>query len=444
MRIVIAGAGEVGRHLAAVLAADNHEITLVDRDSARLETVAENLDVRTLVGSATRADTLRTGGTDQADLFVSATDADEINLLAASIAKGLGCRTVLARVHHSAYHGGLGIDYARVLNIDQLICPEYLTSLAIAGVLRDPAIQAIEHFARGQLVMERVEVSERAEVLAKPLKSLGLPPGFRIGTVTQLGHTRVPDGETVLQPGDQVTLVGNTGVMEKVLPRFRSGALSARRVVILGGSAISVWLARALKSRAFKVRIYVQERPRAEELAEKLPHATILKADPADPDVFAEENIAEADAFVAASIDDEHNVLSTLQAKHLGVATTIAVINQPTYHQLIETLGIYRVFSPRVVAAREIQRMTQRTAVQQIARLDEHGTAVYEIQVGRNAPATGRTLLTLELPPGCVLIAVQRNGDAHVPGPRDTLEAGDSVIAITSESLRRKLSRLFS
>ncbi len=444
MNIVIAGAGEVGRHAAMVLAEANHQITLIDIDAARLEDLVETIDARTMVGSATCAEELLEAGVDRCDLFVAATNADEINLLSASVAKGIGAAKTVARVHHSAYHTGRGLDYARYLNIDQLVCPEYLTSLSIVGVLRDPAVQAVEHFARGKIVMERVEVSDRAQVLGTPLKSLSLPAGFRIGTVTREGRAFVPSGETKLEVGDQLTLVGTTDVFDKVLPKFRRGELRRRNIVIMGGSSTSVWLARVLDVRAFRIRLYVTDRARAEELAEKLSHATVIQDDPTDPDTFAEDRLADADAFVAATTDDETNVLAALQARHLGVARNLAVINRPTFHHLIENLGIDHVFSPRIAAAREIQRFATQKAVQQTARLDEHGTSIFSIQVGSRARAAGVSLKDLPLPAGCVLVAVQRGEDVHVPGPNDRIAPGDTLVAIAHEGLVRQLNVLFS
>lgn len=434
----------MGRHTATVLADANHEITLIDRAAARLEAVSENLDARTLAGDATRADTLQEAGVDRCGLFVAATNTDQDNLLAASIAKGLGASQVIARVHHSAYHTGLHFDYTRYFHIDQLICPEYLTSLAIVGVLRDPAVEAIEHFAKGKIIMELVEIGPQSEVIGQALKDLSLPAGFRIGTVNREGRSSVPTGETVLQAGEQITLIGTTEVFDKVLPKFRREALRRRKIVIMGGSPISVWLARALDRRFFRIRLYVTERARAEELSAKLPHVTVIEDDPTDPDTFTEDRLAEIDAFVAACREDEINILATLQARHLGVPRNVAVINRPTYHQMIAGLGIDHVFSPRIIAAREIERLAQRKAVQEIARLDEHGTGIYSIEMGSNVPASGKMLRDLDLPRGCVLVGVQRGDDVHVPGPNDRLAAGDKLVAIAQEGLVRKLNALFT
>jgi len=444
MKIIIAGVGEVGRHCAAVLAADGHEITLIDTRAEAIESAAENLDIRILVGSAAHADTLIEAGAEKADLFVAATDADEINLLAASLAKGLGTPRVIARVHHSVYHDHRGLDYARHFGIDRLVCPEYLTSLAIAGMLRDPAVQAIQHFVRGQITMEQLEISERSEMIGRPLKEISLPLGFRIGTVSHEGRVVVPTGETVLGVGDQITLIGATGVFDKVVLRFSRAQRHRQNVVIMGGSAVSVWLARALAPRLFKVRIFLLDRSRAEELANKLPYATVLEADPTDPDTFAEENIADVDAFVAAGADDENNILGALQVRHLGVRRTMAVLQRSTYHELIEGLGIDRVFSPRLVASQEIQHIAQRQAIHELLQLDENGTSIFEIEVGQKAAAIGKTLRELSLPAGCMFIAIQRADEVHVPGPMDRLEPGDAAVAIAHKDSAKKLKALFT
>jgi trk system potassium uptake protein TrkA len=444
MRIVIAGAGEVGRHSAEVLAGEGHHTTIIDRDPGKLESIAETIDAATLLGSATHGDVLREAGVAKADLFVAATDADETNLLSAAIAKGIGAAKVIARVHHGVYYARRGLDYARHLGIDRLVCPEYLTSLAIAGVLRDPAVQAIEHFARGRIVMERLVISDKAEVVGKPLKSLNLPPGVRIGTVTQKGRALVPTADTVLMPEDQITLIGTTEKFETVLPKFRRGPSNQQKIVIMGGSPTVVWLCRALDRHSFRIRLFVNDLARAEELAEKLPHVTVLQASPIDPDTFDDENIEDADAFVALTNDDEDNILGALQARHLGVQRTVASVTRSTYHQLIEGLGIDHVFSPRFQASREIERLARHRGLQLIAGIDEHGTGIYEMEISVGAPAAGQSLMEMRLPPGCVLIAIQRGDDVHVPGPKDILHAGDAVVAITQEKLIPQLKTLFT
>jgi trk system potassium uptake protein TrkA len=443
MNIIIAGGGQVGRHVAEVLAADGHNVTLIDQSPGVLTKVGESLDIRTLVGHAARAELLLEAGADDADLLVAATNADEINLLSASIAKGLGTAKTIARVHHSSYHNRLGLDYADHLRIDHLVAPEFLTSLEIVGVLRDPGAQAVEHFARGQVELERLTVDDRAPAVGKLLRGLTFPGRARVGTVTRDAQAFIPNGDTVLQAGDVITLIGQTETFAKARTMFRTAQPARQRVVIMGGTPMAVWLARALAGRLFAVRIFEMHGPRAHELAAKLPHTTVLQADPIDPLVFDDENIAEADALVTLTGDDERNILAALQAKSMGVARTVAVIQQPTYLKLIEQLGIDRAFSPRVVATREIVRLCQTRPVEPVATLAE-GAALYELRVAPNADVIGKPLVELGLPAGCVLIAIQRGEDIRFPGPHDELEPNDAVVAVARSDLTGTLKERFA
>ena len=189
MNVVIAGAGEVGRHAAEVLAHVGHNIVMIDRSAKTLAAVEEALDVSTLLGSACDARVLTTAGTANADLLVAATDTDEINLLCAAIGKELGAKKTMARVHHSAYQATEPLNYAQFLNIDALIPPEYLTSLEIARMLRNPGAMAVELFARGQIEMQQIFVNEGAEAVGVSLKDLRakLPRGALLGAIDRGG-----------------------------------------------------------------------------------------------------------------------------------------------------------------------------------------------------------------------------------------------------------------
>ena len=176
MNIVICGAGEVGRHAAEVLGAMGHSVTIIDADADRLTAMDEIMDVRSLLGSGTHADVLIEAGCEDADLFIAATNVDEINLLSASLAAGVGAQRTIARVHHSAYWSGQSFDFANHFGIDHLVCPEYTTATAIAQSLRSPGALAVERFARDRIELQQVAVSDDAKVIGKPLPELGLPP----------------------------------------------------------------------------------------------------------------------------------------------------------------------------------------------------------------------------------------------------------------------------
>ncbi len=443
MNIVIAGAGTVGRHLAEVLSAGGKNVTVIDCDPEKLEELENELDVRTLKGNCAHGDTLREAGVASCDMYIAATSHDEINLLSASAAKGIGAEKSVARVHHSAYFDGRGLDYRSYFRIDSLICPEYETAVAIARTLRNPGATVVERFAGDKIELQELEVSEGASAVGIPLSELKLPRGVRLAAVTRNDGSFIPTATTVIQGGDVVTVIGETGQIDPTRKMLQKGKATRLRVVIMGGTSMSVWLGRSLRQRHFAVRIFLDDRARAVELADKLSHVTVIEADPTEPVTFAEERINEADAFVAVTNDDEHNILAAAQAKSLGCKKVIAVIARSTYLHLLEHVGIDRAFSPRIVAARELQNLLESGPVRVPASLVEATADVYEIHVGESAAVVGQSLRSITMPGPCVVGAIQRDHDVFVPGAEDAIKGGDKLLLIGARGLREKLQKTF-
>ncbi|MBN1342183.1 MAG: Trk system potassium transporter TrkA [Phycisphaerae bacterium] len=445
MDIIIVGAGQVGRHTAEVFAAAGHNIVMIDRSVETLETLEDALDVRTLQGPACDARILRDAGVEDADLLVAATDSDETNLLCATIAKSLGVKKTIARAHHSTYHPGSGTDYAARLNIDALVFPEYLTAMEVARFVRNPGAMAIEHFARGKIEMQQLAVADDAEALGKPLEALRgkLPPGTLIGTVERGNDILIPSAKTVLEIGDIITLLCETARFEDAQKFFLTGGLPRRSMIVMGGSAMGVWLAREFRGRNFSIRLFETNRARAEELSNKLEHVTVMQGDPTDAMTFNEERIKDADVFVAVSDSDEHNILGALQAKSMGVRRSIVVIQQPTYLNLLEQIGLDRAFSPRITASREILRIADESPLQLMATLAEGVADVYQITPDRDSAAVGQPLRSVPFPAGLMVAALQRGSSVHVPTATDRIDPGDSVVVIAKHGMEKELRRFF-
>ena len=446
MNILICGAGTVGSFAAEVLAEAGHNITVIDTDAPRLAALDETMDVRTYRGSCTYGEVLCTAGVNDADLVIAATNLDEINLLAASTAKGLGAKVVMARVRHSAYFEEKGMDYRRVLGIDELVCPEYLTALAIASSLRSPGALAVENFAKGKIEMQELIVGPSAPAVGKELielPQLGLPAGTRLAAVGRGGGTLIPEARTVIEAGDSVVLVGNREAFASARKLFAKTDSKRRRVVIMGGSAIAVWLCRALRDRNFSIRLFDIDRERAEELSIKLDWTTVINADPTDPSVFEEEHIADADAFVSLRTDDdEHNILAGAWAKSMGAKMAIATVQRPNYLELMKRVGIDRPFSPRVVAVREIENLISDRQLHRVATLTEGAIDVYRATVPANAEIAGQKLREIKLAPDWVIAAQQRGDMVKVPGADDTIEPGDTILVIGRAGRETKLKEL--
>ncbi len=444
MNIVICGAGEVGRHCAEVLAAQGHNITVVDRQAETLSDLDDVLDVRNLVGHGTHADVLLEAGCAKADLFIAATSDDEINLLSASIAKALGAAKVIARVHHSAYFEKRGLDYARHLGIDHLVCPEFSTALAIASTLRSPGSLAIEQFARGQVEMQQFPVSDSAKAVGSKLASLKLPASSRLVAVKRDGIAFLPDAHTEIQKGDIVTLIGESAGFDKARKLFDTQTGRNRRIIILGGTAQCVWVCRALKDRGFSIRVFERHEARARELAEKLEWVTVINVDAINTDALKDERVDLADAFLALTIEEERNILAAARAKSMGVKNAVALLQRSTYQHLLGHVGIDKAFSPRTTAVNEVLRLIETGPVKHLATLAEGIAEVYELEVPIGATrSVNKPLKEVKLPAYTILAAVQRDDEVFVPGADSQIKPGDTVIAIAPTNAKKELRKLF-
>lgn len=444
MNVIIAGAGEVGGHAADVLSSSGHNVTLIDLDAGRLATIGEALDVRTLVGHCSHFGMLRDAGVDQCDLLIAATQIDEINMLSASVAKAAGAKKTIVRVHHTANYSLRGTTYAKQLGIDELICPEQLTAVAIARTIRNPGSIALEEFAREQLLMQRVQVTAGASAVGRKLADLDLPSRTRIATVEHGGRASIAVGDTTIAEGDFVTLIGETETFDSVRKRFSNEREKRISVAVMGETSAAVWLCRALKTRAFSVRLFVRNRPRAEALSTKLSHVTVLDADPTESTTFADEHLSQADAFIAITDEDERNILACAQAKAMGVKMVIAVVQRSKFMHLLPHVGIDYAFSPRADAVKAILHVIDTAPVRSLATI-AHGIAeVYELRPATKAKVLGLELRKVKMPAYSMIAAIRRGDEAHVPGASDRIAEGDALLVIGPTGIGHELHELFS
>jgi len=445
MNVVICGAGEVGRYAAEVLGTGWNRITVIDLDPDKLAMIDEAMDVRTLAGNGSHADLLLEAGCAKADLFIAATHIDEINLLSASIAKAVGASRCVARVHHAAFFEKRGLDYGRHLGIDHLVCPEYATAQEIVATLRSPGALAIERFAQGRIEVQQLRVSPEARAAGTLLRELRMPRGARLCAVEHEGRTSMPDASTRIEAGDIVTVVGEMQEFEKTRELFDTHSSQRRKVMIMGGSALGVWLCRAMRHKHFSIRLFEPDAARAQELAAKLDWVTVLRADVIHSDILMDERVDRADAFIGATEDDEQNILAAARAKSMGVAMVIAALQRPTYLHLLSHVGIDRAFSPRATAVGEIQRLMERGPVRTLASLSDDVIEAYEMVVPAHASQwIGHPLAAMKFPKGCLVAAIERKPDrVFVPGADDVIEAADHLILIGPAGMARELTRLF-
>ncbi len=447
MKLVIAGAGEVGAYLAGILSAEGNDVTIIDTDPETCRQMDELYNVRVVLGNGSSAEILKQAKVDEADYFLAMTSEDKSNLIASSLAKALGAETVITRIHDSTYADSSFVNYQVHFGIDFMINPEMLSAVDLAKSIRNPARVAVESFARGQIEAQRFEVDARSKLLDKPLRELKLHPQVRFGYHARGEEHDVPTADTTLQAGDQVTVFGPSNEVFELRNKLAPDSIRVeQRIVIFGASEVAVALLRILQSPRFRIRVIEQKPEKCERLAARFSHATFIQGDGTSLRLMEEEQVGEADYFIASTSEDERNILTSVQATKLGCKHVQAVLNKSDYEDILQnmqaTLGIETIVSPRKVTAQEVLRYISPEPFVELFRFPEHDCRILEIKVKDGCPAAGKLVKEIKWPLHTVAVALHHKFDVRVPGAEDKILAGDRVVVITRGENIRELIKL--
>jgi trk system potassium uptake protein TrkA len=438
MKVVIVGAGEVGRHLSHVLSDAGHDVTVVEMDPERAAIIDEEHNVRVILGSGSIAETLKKAIAIGCDHFIAMTSRDEINLIACSLARVLGAKTVISRIHDQTFTDTSHVNYPLHFGIDMMLNPEGLCANELAKSIRNPARIAVENFARGQIEAQRITIDGRARFLGKALHELKLHPEIKFGFYQRGDEQDIPSADTVLEAGDVVTVFGPPPELYKLRSNLDPHTIGKEvKVVIFGGSETAVALVRLLNNPRFKVRVIEQDEEKCRRLADRFQHVTFINGDGTSLRLLEEEQIGNADYFVASTSDDERNVMTSIQAAKLGARHVQTVINKSDYEEILlnlrSALDIETLISPRLVTANEVLRYISSAPYVELFQFPNQSARILEIQVSLNSPCAGKSLKEINWPKHAVLVALLHKFQVKVPGADDQILAGDRVVVITRE-----------
>ncbi len=434
MNIVVLGAGTVGTSIADLLCQHRHSVTVVDQNPVKTQEVNERLDVRAITGAASQSSVLFQAGVPGCDLCLSVTGNDEVNLIAASMAKAMGAARTMARVYAPVYRDLSTFDYHRHFHVDRLLSLEHLSAMELAHDIRHGGTVAMESFARGELEVDEFEVSDNASAVDKQIKELGMPKGLRIASISRDGRTTLALADDQLAAGDRITLIGTGEEIDGVKDMFQTRSTPKRDVVIAGGGETGYHLALALEHGRFGVVLMERDIARCEYLAANLKKTTVVHSDATYRDQLEEERVGTADVFVACTGDDEDNIMSCVTAKEIGAKQILSIVGRPDYAEVVGKLGIDQAVSPREVVARQVLGLLHKGAVISRTSLGSGGLNVFEIEVLEGAPITEHVLANVQLPPQCLIAVVVQEDFVRVPGADDRLRPGNTVIALIDDS----------
>jgi trk system potassium uptake protein TrkA len=449
MKILILGAGQVGSSLAAALASENSDITVVDTDPVKLRELNERLDLRTVLGHASLPSVLGHAGAEDADLVIAVTSSDEVNLIACQVADALyKTPTKIARLREMEYLQHPELTQRGRSSIDVAISPEALVCKHVQRLIEYPGALQVLDFADGRAQLVAVRALAGGALVGHQIRELRehLPRGVdaRVAAIFRAGRPITPEGHTVIEVDDEVFFLADRRDIRTVMSELRRLDKPVKRVFIAGGGNIGRSLAKALENQ-FSVKILERSRERAKRIAEDLRNSIVLVGDCADEDLLREENIDQTDVYCALTNDDEANILSAMLAKRMGCPRVISLINRPAYAELVEGGSIDIAVSPQqVTIGALLTYIRQGTMVRVHSLRRGMAEAIEAVAIGdrRTSKVIGRALEELELPSAATIGGIVRGEKLMIAHHDVVIEANDHVIVFLMD--KRQLPQVES
>ena len=444
MRIVVVGAGKVGRVLTEQLAAEKHDIVVIDQDTDLIESLVNIYDVRGVVGNGGCYDVQKDAFEDGADLLIATTSSDETNILACLVAKKLGTPHTIARIRNPEYEKQLHF-MREELGLSMVVNPEKATAREIARVLRFPSAIKREQFCRQRFELVEYRVNE-----GNPLEGLQLSDLYRnirvkilICAVARGQQTIIPTGATVLQKGDKIYLTASARELESFFRKLNIFKARANNIMIVGASRITYYLVKELQDIQKRVTVIDSNAARCQAMSEKFPGVLVIHGDGADSELLSEERISEMDAFVPLTGLDETNIILAMYASQFPNCKVVAKINRPSFADLANQKGLVdSVVSTAAVTSETIARYVRAMQnsfdsdnIKTLHRLVGGRVEALEFNVGPGLSFIGVPLKDLNLREGLLVAGIVRqNGAPVIPSGADALQEGDDVVIVTTDT----------
>jgi len=452
MKILILGAGQVGRTAADSLSREEaNEVTVVDTNEDLLRELQDRLDVRTVGGNAAHPDVLEAAGAGEAEIIVALTSSDEVNMIACEVAFSLfRTPTKIARIRSSEYTSRAAALFgADGLAIDVVISPEQLVTEYIERLIYHPGTLQVLDFADGKVRLVGVRARRGGLLVGQSLRELArhLPRvQVRVVAIYRDGRSIPPEGDTVIAEGDELFFLAARDDIRRIISELRPGDDPARRIVIAGGGNIGLRLAKTLEGNN-QVKLIERDPRRARHASELLESAIVLHGDAADEQLLIEENIDSADIFAALTNSEEANILSAMLAKRLGAAKAMALINKPSYTELVESSSIDIAISPQTITIGSLLAHVRRGDVVRVHALKRGAAEAIEAVVNGDAHSSrvvGKMVAQIPLPEGASIGALVR-GDEVIMAHHDTVVLADdhAIIFLSDRRHLEAVERLF-
>ena len=446
MKLVVAGAGAVGSHLAKMLSQENHDIILIDPDEEKLRQVGGNLDVLTRIGSATSISDLLDVNIKKADLFIAVATSEEINITASILGKKLGAKKTIARIDNQEYLYQKHKQHFIDMGIDYMIYPEKIASKEIAGLMHQTGSSNVVDFSGGKLFLHAIKIEDDAPVIGKSLSTLVHDENkqdYRAVAITRNGKTLIPSGDDTLEKGDFVYVISSTREIDSLLTNTGKEQFDVNNIMILGGSRVGMLTAKELGPN-YNIKLIEKDREKSYKLSNMLNNTLVINGDGRDYSLLVEEGLGNMEAFIAVTGDSEINILSCMLAKKMGVKKTIAEVENMEYIGLAENMGIDVIINKKLITASRIFRFTSSESVSAVRCLTGTDAEVMEYNVKSGAKITKSALNKINFPKDAIIGGVIREDSSFIANGYTLVKPDDRVVVFSLPSAINKTSKLFN
>lgn len=445
MKIIIAGAGEVGSHLATMLSHEYHDITAIDDDPKRLEALSSSADVITIQGDMTAFGVLQKCDIKQCDLFIAVSPNENTNILAAVIAKGMGAKKAIARIDNQEYLQPNNKEVFINMGVDYMFYPEKMAASEIITMLGHSATTEYVDFSGGKLTLVVFKLDTSSPLIGKTLIEVTKDREnltYRTVAISRSGETIIPRGDDAFRVGDMVYVISDQRSVNDVMTLVGKPNIEIRNMMILGGSRIGKRIAQELQNE-INIKLVDYSPEKAYKLADELDNTLVINADGRNTQVMMEEGLDKMDAFVALTGRAETNILAAMLAKQVGVKKVIAEVENLNYINLAESIGIDTIINKKLITASSIFRFTMNTDVQAIKCLNGCDAEVLEFIAKPDSPATHGKIKHINFPRAAIIGGIVRGDKSFIAVGNTEIKAYDRVVVFAMPSSISKIGRYF-
>ncbi|MFR5602293.1 MAG: Trk system potassium transporter TrkA [Lachnospiraceae bacterium] len=441
MKIIIVGCGKIGGTLAEQLNKEGHDITVIDRDYEAVKTITDNVDVMGLTGNGAVYQVQIDAGIEEADLLIATTNSDELNMLCCLIAKKAGNCHTIARVRNPEYSTEIGF-LREELNLSMAINPELAAAVEISRLLKFPSAIKIDTFAKGRVEIMRLQIPENSILDQMKVHEVAgkLRCNVLICALERGDQMIIPRGNDILYAGDKVSIVAPPSEAMQFFKQAGIENNTIKTAMFVGGGKITYYLAKILEETNIQIKILEQDRNRCEELSELLPKAMIIHGDGSDQQLLLEEGIRQVEAFASLTGFDEENIMLSLYVGSQSKAKLITKVNHIAFEDVIDSMNLGSVIYPKLITSDNILQYVRAmqnslgSNVETLYKIANNRAEALEFRVKEDSSVVGIPLEKLSLKDNLLVACINRNGRIITPRGKDTMQAGDTVIIVTTNT----------